>query len=340
MSCHALFAAGAAIGWFGLTDVAEAQQFVEACAQALGLDDGGVCPDLGPGYQDVDANMDKTQRQSTHRANAKLWLGTRPSARLWILHELCQQQQRQLKDMLKCSGPKWETEQLAKGAAREFRPLLALNGTWTKPSLTAYGRMLTEDGPWRHIPDQYRTSHLAAAAFRATSRSASAVYQLLAVRHRMYPFKGFGLLLRGAAAAECAAEMLDDYTMRPCVMDPFFFELCRKCQGHAALLLAPASLAIVSTAATLSETDNATTEANNACIRRRVKQHLQRLSPETQDVTADWVFKWSRQERDSIFGQQHAEDHVPAEGRDDNDDRKMHGGVVANTEHSFQKKIS
>ena len=319
LACHALFMAGVLIGWLGISDLELVQAII------LEIVSTAHRPDAPPlGFAETTKEMSDFERQTTHKSNTRLWLMSNPLPRLWVLKAPLAMQQRHQKELLKTSGPSWGSKQLkalANDKPRQYRPLLAADGTIVNETLKGYGQLLVSESEWEHIPAECQTHALAMSGFRATVKAICGQYQLEAVRGRNYPAKGFTPLRPGAAASAAAAEtVVEDFNERPCVMDSWTFNHIREfCT--VALLLGATSRAILLCMANLSVLENAGVEANNAFLRRRIKMRTQQKMPALTDVVADWLTKWSRSQRNSIW-----DDELVSSSDEEGDPPVMQGG--------------
>ncbi len=299
MSNACLYMVGVLVGWFKMDFDAVAELLLEWVNEAL--------PEVvaSDSYQDTTKEMTDIERQTTYRANVKLWLSTGPRGRIWVLKaEVCVQQGHQ-KKLLRTSGANFEYEQVKNvhaGKSRQYKPLMAYRMELTDKTLEQYARLLVDDTAWEGLPSEFKTHSLSMATFRSTTKAAAALYQLEKVRNRSYPSKGFGILDDDESEAlKCAEGIIHDFENVPCILDPWTYEEAVM-YPTIGLQLSAERKAKARLMAMLSELENAVTESNNAAIRRRIKQHLQQHLPHLVDVVGDWVMKWSRQEQNSIWG--------------------------------------
>ena len=295
-----LYIVGVLVGFCELREEEEILRQLELILQV-----GNSERNDSPQYLDVTSTMTDFERQNTHVSNIKLWLATHPAARLWILRALLCAQQGQQKMILRASGANWEKQQLKlsmAGMPREFRPLMAHEHKYSGPCMDAYGKLLTTEESWEHLPDIFKVHMVAMDGFRGGSRAACAEYQLIFSKERQYPAKRAGLASFDVELQDRTSDqMIFDYHNQPCVMDPRSFDLVAQ-RPHRVLLMSPVSIAEERLLARLSQLDNASVECNNASIRRRTARHVQATGPDMGDVSAEWVHRWSRCERTGVYG--------------------------------------
>lgn len=263
-------------------------------------------PDLQQaGYTESTREMSDFERASTHKANTRIWLSTCPVSRLCVAKANIRIQQRHQKELLKLSGPLWEAQQVKlvmQGQPRTYRCLIMLQCTLVNASLRRYGELLTSAHAWAFLPPQYQTHSIAATAFRCSSTSACSQYTLEKLKCTGYPAKQFSPTLPDPEEAiRMTSDVLQDFQGRPCTMDASAHAHCELLPSLHRMMSAR-SVAMLTLLAQQSESDNASVEAGNAYIRRRVKKCLQQKTPDLTDIVADWVGKWSRSERDSLCG--------------------------------------
>ena len=313
INAHGIYVAAVLIGWLGIKSMSEVLRLMQEIFHGISAQD-----EPAPAYEETTKDMDDFTRQTTHRSNVKLWLLTHPVGRLWCHRRVIYVQQDHQKRWLRTSGPLWEQQQLdrlRRDKRRKYRPLLAYEFEIVDETLRQYGALLVQSDEWAFLPEMFQVNSLAMACFRTISKSSCAQFQLEKVRSRTYPAKGFAPLSDDPIAAVAGAEsMLHDYWQQPCVMDPSSFDHCER-YDTVAKLCGPESIAILTVLAIHSELENAGTEASNAYLRRRVVMCLQQTKPELTDVVADWVGKWSRENRRSIMGESETEDDGSSDDR-------------------------
>ena len=300
LSTHGVLYPVVLMTWFGMSPQ-------EANAALIKLHSDVDLPgqDVELDLQEPAATADDSVRQSTYRINLRNWLQSMPDARLWILKNGLHWQQYAQKMYLQESSPAWCLQQMQLDLAGEERQYHLYNnceGVVTCPMINGFKEMLVTEDAWHVLPNVFRTHRTALDGFRATSRALCASHELLTTREKQYPCAGAALIRKDSnEASRCADRMLFDWETRPCIFDHWTYWLLSEFP-HKAMLLSPEAIALQTQIVSLWEGQNASTEANNASIRRRVCQHFQCKSPQTQDVNVDWVLKWNRQEADRVHG--------------------------------------
>ena len=300
LNLNFLLIAGILIGWFKLT-IAKVISLMQAWSSAP-----EVNIDMsfnGGSFEETTKEMTDNERQTTYRANVELWLKTLPLPRLWVLKRLVRLQQGHQKQLLRISGKAFELEQMRnvqQGIRRKFRPVMAYDQELTGPTLVEYAKLLTEESQWQFLPEAYCIHSIAMTGFRSVSRSICALVQLEGIPNSSYPAKYFATLKPGGEVVAAASAIVGDLAEAPCIFDPWSYQQACK-YDTIGLQTGAENLAVNWVTAVMSELDNAVTEANNASLRRRIKMHLQQKVPSFTDTQADWIYKWSRLERDSIW---------------------------------------
>ncbi len=301
LGCHGIFAAGFLIGIMGIEDL----NLVLVLVIAIVHGEGESVSERPPEYSECTKEMTQFERQTTHINNTDKWLQSKPIARLNVLKPIHSTQQQHTKELLKMSGESFEMKQLElvrKGKGRQYRPVIAFDGTITKATLRRYGRMLVSEEPWQTLPVHFYVHSIAMAGYRAVSKAICSLAELELFRGRSYPPKYFSSLRdEPEMSLHFAQEILFDYEKQPCIIDFHTWHFAGKYRSPIAFC-SPDHRAYQVVCARKSELDNAVTEAKNATIRRRVKMHVQQTSPEMLDVQSDWVLSNCTQQETSIFG--------------------------------------
>lgn len=341
LSTHAIYPAAIAIGFLGMNVYCDRGKINEYVWSSL-------CPEVHlerPAvFADVKSEDDGFTRQSTYGANASAWLQTQPLPRLWHLCGTIGAQQELMRDLLKTAGGAWDAEQLyiaSQGGERKYRGLLAAQEVFPKKALRNLGELLMNQGALKMhmLPLAYQTHDLAMVQFRMMSRCCCAIYQLVSLRHKKYPYKGL-LTLTGtdderlaAAEAICA-----DYHYRPCVMDPWTFHLVQRAGASPAQFLNATVQATQLFLARLCENTNASVEASNAAIRSNVVAQLQCPARSIQDVCASWILRWARHQKHCIFSAEDDTDSDSDGSGSEGDQEVMGGGGGGRCRAFFRRK--
>jgi hypothetical protein len=187
-------------------DVEDAPEAAGALVQAA-LADPGLAPVAA-----------KVVEQAELRKGAAHWLSDQATCSVVTVMRVVHEPMRaMIGNILHIASDKWELSQLrraAQGLARDYRVVLAHNGSITEPALIALTQRLFEENVWGAMRGQDQNIKMKSLAFRMLSRAGGATYQLIDIRHRGFPFKLFGLL----DSSEVSSEMRDASS---CTLDPF-----------------------------------------------------------------------------------------------------------------------
>ena len=281
---------------------------------------GGPESDTDAEFKDTTTEMTTFERQSTYHANIKCWLMTSPMQRLFILRRFVYCQQGSQKLLLRSCGRPWkdaQTEKAMRGEVRLYKPLMALTGDFYKPFMQELGRFLTTADCWLDIPERFQSEICASQGFRAGSRTACATYQLLWVPQRGYPNVAMGILHPDAdESLKYARQLIDDYEVQCCVMDPYSFSMVER-YSSLNLLLGAEPKAKLRLLALLIEASNAPVEANNAWIRSRIVRAVQQTVPDLLDIQSQWIMQWARRVETGITGELESDEESEAEDNEE-----------------------
>jgi hypothetical protein len=257
---------------------------------------------------DIDAQREKqptedwaafNQRQ---RGDAGRFAGGDSTAvDLVIVALTLQPQARLMSRMLDVSADDWEETALALAqqdrANIMTRMQLYNSGIVTSEFFTEIARLLHQPEPWLILQASDRTWRAFSVSFAMLCRAAAGVYQLLAQRHRTYPFKLFGLL--GEKPREVAEEILADPACVRCSFtnsflahwanaesdDAFVHPVDRLCSSDCKFTLLCAAIML--------KTDTAKIECRHAAIRRAVLSSTTDAAP-TEAASASFVLMRQR----------------------------------------------
>ena len=301
LGAHGIFIAGFCIGILEITDLDEVQRLIIRWVQG----DQESVPETPPSFEECTKEMTPFERRTTHIKNSRQWLESMPMRRLWVLKVPVHTQQDHSKRTLRLSGQEFENRQrqrVAKGEAREYRPVIAFDQVLGDESMREYGQALVSTEAWEVLPVEFHIHSIAMAGFRATSRSICALAELEIFRNRTYPAKYYSSVRDDVEQAVHHAKIIvDDFRRAPCIFCAGSYHYTQK---HPTLeaFLSPSHQAQQKQSAMAAELDNAPTESNNGGVRRKVKGRVQQKTIEMQDVNAEWLFKQARQQQASIFG--------------------------------------
>jgi len=242
----------------------------------------------------VDPVKDSTaeQRQSTYRANAVLWYGSKPAGRLWIFRQIIGAQQHTTRALINQSSAAEqvrEARRRVKGTPPSYRVTRAAQLEFVKPGLVDYGKLLHAGDAWQGMPQEFATHDLSVHAFRSISGAACTAFQLAMLPYQHYPLKPYKLLSQDVRERNsCALEMVSDYKNTPCIMCPFWFRFMQKHTTFAALLSAEA-LADVACHAEHVDVDTISVECGNASIHRYIKKALQERVVHLLDISGSMI---------------------------------------------------
>ena len=168
---------------------------------------------------------------------------------------------------------------------REYRVSIAHEGGATRACLRQLSQAFAgdRDGVWRLLDLHVRGSAdplLLLLAFRLTSRAGAAIFQLLQVRHRNYPYKTFSLLSGRQFAEDIARES-------PCPFDDWTFGLVSECGRNPEALLSEEVMLRLHVRASILRLDISHIECRHASLRRQL------AVSSTQTWAADLAFSSS-----------------------------------------------
>lgn len=214
--------------------------------------------------------------------------------------------------IFKASGNEYELEQrcsmarawLEKGFAepcdREYRILTAAENRNEAAAIDTLQILLRSPEQWQCLLGHYTAANTIKSrswAFRLISRLGCAIEQLMAAKHRTYPFTVFKLLRKDMAIAEAIAEA------RQCdgkLLDEFTVSLKRRFTDASSLLSAEC-LSILQAVALKINTSICQVESLHATTRRLLKTHsTQTHVRDILDLKASWTIGACRRNSDWI----------------------------------------
>lgn len=171
------------------------------------------------------------------------------------------------------SSASWDQQQASnkcQTGERTYRPLVAYKNEFLSDCLEEVKRLLHTDFSEMASLDM-RTVRRKNLFFRLLARVGASTHHYLLQRHIRYPFKVFGLLQHDKQCVQSlAGEILEDFAVRPCVLDSFSQWFLKE-YGHSVDTLC-SRLALLELEAIACEVsvDIASTECQHAANRRLI----------------------------------------------------------------------
>ncbi len=276
--------------------------------QVVAVDEADAVDMVEFELEDVAPEASSFKRQSTYHGNTRAWLRTQPLRRIWVLVEVHRVQQDTQKAMLKQVGAQWEEREFKnrlRGGQPQFRVVQAYNCELQTKALRRYAAVATSEQHWENWPNQFKSHDMAMLTYRSSAASAAAEFQLQKVRQRHYPFVAFGIIDASPKELELLTLRIEaDYLLTPCVLDIFFRMFFGRLKGVNLLeyLRSSEFKHIIVFLAEHAEWENGTVEANNALLRRRIRQAIQSRKVDVKDLSCHWVISAGRAEANAITG--------------------------------------
>lgn len=263
----------------------------DAPAAASALVAAAPIEDGGPVDPRAVKDLDWAVINASHRRKAARWLASRPLDWLILQRTVMEPlRQYQVRTFLYASE-EWEktqrgkiAEKLSHGPAafsdREHRLAIAAQGKCDDTFFEQLQLLFEREELWEQVPTSSYSTKFKALAFRMVSRAGCAVYELLALPHRAFPFQIFRLLAEPEAAETLLA-------VPDCLLDQWSLEMKRLHPTFAGEVF-------LSKLAVLSQVlwkDISQLEARHATIRRLLlAASLQTHTQAFEDLSAQWLF--------------------------------------------------
>ena len=256
----------------------------------------------------VEPTKESTQfeRQSTYRSNARLWLQTKPLARLWSLRKVVGAQMDMHKSIWAQVGTTWEHKELKRrtlGEEPQYRVVMLRRGDHVNAAQEQWARFCVDKAMWVGLPREFHHHDLAVETYRASASAAASTFQLLEVPCQQSGVEEFELLELQQGSAEqlrLSTRLTQRFKRTPCVVDHWWAEHHRR-YSSALDIVSSDSMAKIEAHADFVEVDNDSTEAMNANTRKLVKKATQQKVKALVDISAGKVLGEAKAEESEAW---------------------------------------
>ena len=274
---------------------AEDEELARAVVRAIEAEPDAAAQMPQMPEQPAETEYEEQRRERTkHRNDGMTWLNTNPLTKVIVMRMTIQATFLMMIGHLKISNAEFDRQQLRKAAAakkrgedpvkaRACRVHLLYTGKYSWASIHYIAEVMRSHDAWDILPASDVSRKTSSLAFRLLTRTAAAVYQLVIVIFRSWPYKIFYVLVDPRIAYEAA-----NITCR-CTMDRFTYWLMARRGWSAERLLEEESKAKIAAWAPTLKTDSVVNEAGHASFRRQVfHRNVQCQAPSFELIAAEF----------------------------------------------------